>query len=168
MHIMTREMRQWLLSLILWVAAIPLVAQQNAKPFTIPELTEWQGSTGVLVPSGRVVTSVKTAEAKNHVARFVAEQPLLKRNQSLTLARGKARPGDIEFRMVNDPTLGEEGYRLQVTDRVLVEASTAQGLLWGTRTLQQLLEQSHELPCGTAVDVPQYACRGFMIDVGRK
>ena len=168
MHIMTREMRQWLLSLMLWVAAIPLVAQQNTKPFTIPELTEWQGSTGVLVPSGRVVTSVKTAEAKNHVARFVAEQPLLKRNQSLTLARGKARPGDIEFRMVNDPTLGEEGYRLQVTDRVLVEASTAQGLLWGTRTLQQLLEQSHELPCGTAVDVPQYACRGFMIDVGRK
>ena len=160
--------RSLALFVLFTLAFAPLPAQENAKPFTIPELVEWQGAEGNLLPSGRVLISTKNAEAKAYVERFVSDYALMKGRNDLSIAKGKCRSGDIEFRLVADVRLGNEGYRLNVGDCVTVEANAPKGLLWATHTLLQLLEQDAVLPRGKATDIPQYGCRGFMIDVARK
>lgn len=90
--------------------------------------------------------------------------------QTLSVAQGKATPGDFVLSLSADKKLGEEGYAIKITDRVAISAPTPTGLYWSTRTLLQLAEQNQErsLPQGTIRDYPDYPLRGFMIDCGRK
>lgn len=85
---------------------------------------------------------------------------------------GRPSVGDIVLVLKSDKQLGNEGYRLSIGDVTTVMASTEEGLIWGTRTVLQLSEQNaangFALPKGSAVDVPEYGLRGFMIDCGRK
>lgn len=71
---------------------------------------------------------------------------------------------------------GAEGYRLEVGKHVAIEAPSAKGAYWGTRSLLQMLCDGKAaddaapgvLAKGVAVDWPEYECRGFMLDVARK
>ena len=84
----------------------------------------------------------------------------------------------IAFRFSSDPELGTEGYTLTIiSDRVLVEATTAQGAFYAVQTLYQLLpaeivsskkeNASWELPCVEIKDWPQFVYRGLHLDVCR-
>ena len=86
------------------------------------------------------------------------------------MAKGGAKAGDIVLALKKDKSLGDEGYALNIGRTVQVDAATARGAFWATRTLLQLSEQSDDrsLPCGQTTDVPEYRLRGFMIDCGRK
>ena len=65
--------------------------------------------------------------------------------------------------------MGEESYELDIRNHVTIEASTVKGVFWGTRTLLQMIHnQPFGLMKGKALDYPQYAHRGLMIDVARK
>jgi len=86
--------------------------------------------------------------------------------------------GNIFIRMSDDPSLGEEGYDLEVTeDLVTLSASKPAGLFWGIQTIRQLLPPAieattvqqgpWELATGTIHDIPTYAWRGSMLDVAR-
>ncbi|WP_433225785.1 beta-N-acetylhexosaminidase [Microtetraspora malaysiensis] len=76
-------------------------------------------------------------------------------------------PGEIVLGLVDDPSLGEEGYTLTVTsEEVRIAAATAAGLRWGVQTLRQL-DGPGGVPCCAVRDVPRYAWRGVMIDVAR-
>ncbi|WP_413799414.1 beta-N-acetylhexosaminidase [Streptomyces iranensis] len=94
------------------------------------------------------------------------------------------RSGDDGIRLRLTPkaagvrTLGEEGYRLQVTGRAItLTARGSAGLFHGVQTLRQLLPASIErttrqagpwrVSGGTITDVPRYAWRGAMLDVSR-
>ncbi|MEU8322358.1 beta-N-acetylhexosaminidase [Nonomuraea sp. NPDC048881] len=82
-------------------------------------------------------------------------------------AAGGDAPGEIELRLVPDPSLGAEGYTLDVTrERAVIAAADVAGLRWGVQTLRQL-DGPGGVPCGTVRDVPRYAWRGVMIDVAR-
>ncbi|MFE7114533.1 beta-N-acetylhexosaminidase [Streptomyces sp. NPDC057654] len=94
----------------------------------------------------------------------------------LRLADG--RNGDEEGDDGETRGLGAEGYRLSVTHRsVTISARTAAGLFHGVQTLRQLLPAGIEkdrrqagpwqVAGGSIVDVPRYAYRGGMLDVGR-
>lgn len=61
-----------------------------------------------------------------------------------------------------------EGYELRIAEGVVVVAPGVDGVLFGTRTLLQLLSQDLTLPGGVVRDWPAYPERGVMIDVGRK
>lgn len=62
-----------------------------------------------------------------------------------------------------------EGYVLSVGSSVEIAARTEQAVFWGTRSLLQMsLANAAKLPQGTVVDWPNYAVRGFMLDVGRR
>jgi len=145
-------------------------AIQNEKPFVIPELKEWNGAEGMFAPSGKYV--VRGGKMAEEVARtFAADYHDLLGNK-LTQKQGKATEGDIVLVLKNDKTLGKEGYRLDIGNVVTITASTAEGLVWGTRTLLQISEQNKNagccLPKGSTKDVPSYGLRGFMMDCGRK
>lgn len=148
--------------------ATTAVADNPPKPFVVPELKTWSGTDGQFQPSGRVVATGN--KEVQQLAKAFAEDYRMLTGRTLTVAKGKAKPGDIELRMAKDKALGAEGYRLDIGQTAVVSAAGTRGLYWGTRTLLQLSEQNEAqaLPKGTTTDVPEYGLRGFSIDVARK
>ena len=142
-------------------------AEINPKPFVIPELKSWTGAEGNTALSGRII--VKSPALKTTAQALAADYEEMF-GKKLTIAKGSAKAGDIVLALKKNDGMGPEGYRLAIGKTVEITAATAQGAFWGTRTLLQLSEQQKErtLPCGTALDEPQYELRGFMIDCGRK
>lgn len=146
-------------------------AAVNPKPFVVPELKQWTGKDGNFTPGKdtRIVCTSQNPELLR-IARMFADDYQQMFGQTLSVAQGKATPGDFVLSLSADKKLGEEGYAIKITDRVAISAPTPIGLYWSTRTLLQLAEQNQErsLPQGTIRDYPDYPLRGFMIDCGRK
>lgn len=146
-------------------------AAVNPKPFVVPELKQWTGKDGNFTPGkdARIVCTSQNPELLR-IARMFADDYQQMFGQTLSVAQGKATPGDFVLSLLADKKLGEEGYAIKITDRVAISAPTPTGLYWSTRTLLQLAEQNQErsLPQGTIRDYPDYPLRGFMIDCGRK
>ena len=146
-------------------------AAVNPKPFVVPELKQWTGKDGIITPGkdARIVCTSQNPELLR-IARMFADDYQQMFGQTLSVAQGKATPGDFVLSLSADKKLGEEGYAIKITDRVAISAPTPTGLYWSTRTHLQLAEQNQErsLPQGTIRDYPDYPLRGFMIDCGRK
>lgn len=146
-------------------------AAVNPKPFVVPEFKQWTGKDGNFTPGkdARIVCTSQNPELLR-IARMFADDYQQMFGQTLSVAQGKATPGDFVLSLSADKKLGEEGYAIKITDRVAISAPTPTGLYWSTRTLLQLAEQNQErsLPQGTIRDYPDYPLRGFMIDCGRK
>lgn len=160
------------LSALLIVAAVSIVAATpNPKPFVIPELREWQGEEGTFVidQKSKIIISSE-AEGVAEAAQAFATDYLKMFGEQLEVTHGKAKSGSISFDVVDDQTLGEEGYTIQIGKSIKVEAQTPQGLYWATRSLLQIADDGvdGELPRGTIKDYPDYAVRGFLIDCARK
>ena len=146
-------------------------AAVNPKPFVVPELKQWTGKDGNFTPGkdARIVCTSQNPELLR-IARMFADDYQQMFGQALSVAQGKATYGDFVLSLSADKKLGEEGYAIKISDRVIISAPTPTGLYWSTRTLLQLAEQNQErsLPQGTIRDYPDYPLRGFMIDCGRK
>ena len=146
-------------------------AQNNPKPFVIPELREWKGATGNFEPNEqtRIVYPKNQPELKR-IAELVAQDCYEMFQYAPQTAEGKGGKGDIILSLKKNKSLGKEGYAIKITDRVVLSAPEAVGVYWGTRTLLQMAEQSesYALPKGEIKDFPDYAMRGMMLDCGRK
>lgn len=155
------------------LAAIPASAagDKNEKPFVIPELKEWVGGKGQfpITQATRIVYPKNNAEAEHIAKQFAADYKKMFGTQ-LTTVEGSAKKGDISLAIKKDKKLGEEGYKITINNKVTITAPTGKGLFWATRTLLQMAEQSNDrtLAQGTILDWPDYAVRGFMLDVARK
>lgn len=89
----------------------------------------------------------------------------------------KSKIGNIALTIVNDDSLEDEGYRLTVSDQILIEAQTNAGLFYGAQTLRQLLPAaifSDKLENATWIvpkviinDTPEMQWRGMHLDVSR-
>lgn len=156
---------------IFTIACSGLKANDNPKPFVIPELKEWKGNEGNFTPTEqtKIVYPANDAELKR-IALLLADDYRTMFGKTLEVAAGKSASGDIIVSLRADKKLGKEGYAIQITDRVHLSAPTHTGVYWGTRTLLQMSEQnqSRQLPKGSLRDYPDYAVRGFMMDCGRK
>ncbi len=164
------EYMKRLLVVIAVLLCVTVSAQNNPKPFVIPEITSWSGAQGDLIPSGRVAVKGSDKELQRIAAAFVADYKLLT-GRELSVVKGSGKAGDIVLQLDKKATsLGKEGYKLSVGEQAVVSAHNLQGAFWATQTLLQLAEQSDNgaMPKGEAVDIPQYEMRGFMIDCGRK
>ena len=87
--------------------------------------------------------------------------------------------GDILLLKSDSASLGPEGYELSVTaSNVIIRASNAAGIFYGTQSLLQLLppeifssnrvaNANWQIPCVEIKDQPRFAWRGFMLDVSR-
>ena len=158
------------LIVIAMLLCVSVSAQNNPKPFVVPEITSWIGAEGNFVPSGRVAVKGSDKELQRIAGAFVADYKLLT-GRDLAVVKGGGKAGDIVLQLDKKATsLGKEGYELNVGEQAVVTANTLQGVFWATQTLLQLGEQSDNgsMPKGKAIDIPQYEMRGFMIDCGRK
>lgn len=144
---------------------------ENARPFVIPALQEWQGGEGYWQSSRRIVLDDCCAAELNSAARVFAADLQEMFGEKFQIVKGKTlRHGDIF--MTLQPLLAAdnpEKYELDIAQHVVLKGGTPQAVFWGTRTLLQMMEQhAAQLPQGKAVDWPNYPKRGFMLDVGRK
>ena len=145
---------------------------ENQKPFVIPELRHWHGGEGSLNIS--VSTPIYYSDEKLAIAakELAKDYGLMfgKAMKAKAHKSTKTPAGAIVINLVNEKELGEEGYTIDIGKQVVLNAQTATGAYWGTRTLLQILEQHNgkELPNGNIRDWPDYAVRGYMIDCGRK
>ena len=106
-------------------------AAVNPIPFVVPELKQWTGK------DARIVCTSQNPELLR-IARMFADDYQQMFGQTLSVAQGKATPGDFVLSLSADKKLGEEGYAIKITDRVAISGATPTGLYWSTRTLQQL------------------------------
>lgn len=145
----------------------------NQVPQVIPALQKWESYKGrlVLKPKGKVCISGEQKDKLEGIA-FQLVDDLQKMfgweyhveiggspsDHNIVLALGNSSSGQAP-----------EGYEMKITDKVRIVAAEKTGVFWGTRTLLQMIfNQPEGLLRGKAVDYPEYASRGLMIDVGRK
>ena len=88
-------------------------------------------------------------------------------------------PGNIFLALAgNDDELGDEGYELTITEKLVsLKANKPSGLFYGVQTIRQILPPKIEmgevqrgpwkLSTGTIRDYPAYGYRGSMLDVAR-
>lgn len=140
-------------------------------PNVVPSLREWRGGRGVfrLTPATRIVVGnaalAETAEALQQELMEIC-------GQTLKVTSGPPSAGDVFLTLTApDPQLGEQGYQLEIADRVTLSAGAEAGFFYGTRSLLQMLRQADDrstLPQGLARDYPAYRERGLMLDAGRR
>lgn len=89
-------------------------------------------------------------------------------------------PGNIRLALINDPQIGNEGYKINVTpSAVSISANKAAGLFYGMQSFLQLLPKEVErknglasntkwtVPAISITDYPRFSWRGLMLDVSR-
>ncbi len=147
----------------------------NPAPEVIPSLHEWRGSTGIFTLSSASRIAVDpsyTAQLGKTAKVFQNDLFAVTRHTLPVVTTISPATGDFFLTLHNlDPSIGSEGYLFQVDEKVVISAHTSTGIFYGTRTaLQILLEDPAKthISRGIAKDYPQYAERGFMLDVGRK
>jgi len=76
----------------------------------------------------------------------------------------------LEVRIVNCDYLGDEGYEIEIdTNKISLIANNEKGIYWGRVTLSHMIVQNDSSwKCGTIRDYPEYAVRGFVLDVARR
>ena len=155
------------LSVSVWAAP----TGKNVKPFVIPELREWKGSTGefTITEKTRIVYPKNNTTLAEVAKQFACDYKKMT-GIKLKVTNGKVSSGDIVFAIAENKELGNEGYIIDIADQISISATTARGAMWATRTLLQIAEQNkgNVLPKGNIVDYPDYEMRSFMLDCGRK
>src|SRR5579863_9229234 len=147
----------------------------NPAPAVIPSLRQWQGGNGffTLRSTSRIaIDPAYTTQLKNTANVFRDDLLAVTKHTLTIITITSPTEGDFFLTLnTNDAGIGNEGYLFQVSDTVVINAHTATGVFYGTRTALQILLQDPaktHIPQGSARDYPQYAERGFMLDVGRK
>ncbi|NSL88553.1 family 20 glycosylhydrolase [Chitinophaga sp. Mgbs1] len=147
----------------------------NTAPGVIPALREWYGGKGsyqLAAGTSLVIDPVYAAALLPGVTAFQQDLQLLTGGTRYQVRKGKPGKGDIYFTLSSpDTSVGEEGYLMQITDRITIQAPHHKGAFWATRTILQILEQDAQhrhIPQGITRDYPKYAVRSFVLDAGRK
>ena len=144
---------------------------ENPKPNVIPSLQEWHGGEGsfVISSAGRILAE---DEALMPVAQeFAKDYKDITGMDIEVLRAGKkeARIGDFYLSLTTGQGLLKEGYTMDIGRFVTVEAETATGAYWATRSILQILKYTEgSIPKGVVKDYPKYEVRGLNLDVARK
>jgi len=143
---------------------------QNDAPLILPELQEWKGNTGTFTMAANAKV-VYADDALKATAETFAQDYYDLTGKTMSVAKGSAaNAGEILLSLTTDKTKGlqDEGYLMEINDKVTVEAETTTGAFWATRTILQSIKLTGNIPCGITRDYPLYKVRGYILDVGRK
>jgi len=128
------------------------------------------------VSSSTVVYYKPGTEGQQHIAEYLAEQLGSISGLAVTARAAETAPARGIYLELsnNDPSLGREGYELNIDSKLLtINAAAEAGCFYGVQTLLQTLPvkaaEDEELivATGTVRDFPEYDYRGFMLDVSR-
>ncbi|HEV2235303.1 MAG TPA: family 20 glycosylhydrolase [Ktedonobacterales bacterium] len=144
-------------------------------PQVVPALREWHGASGsfALGNGSRIVLDPASAAQLQPTAQVFQKDLGSVTKRTLPIVTSDSTLlGDFYLAILTtDKSVGDEGYTLAIGDATLIRAPAPAGVLYGTRSVLQMLAQdgSHRhLQHGTARDWPKYKERAFMLDAGRK
>ncbi len=146
--------------------------EANPAPTVIPAVREWTGGTGSYVPDGDTVIRYPAGDADTEKRVEIIKgyfEDMFSLTVSSSTDTAAAGEGDIILTLdgSDSDTLGEDGYVLEISDRVNITAPSAQGLFYGMVTVVQSYYADGAVPCGKARDYAYYPIRSGMIDVAR-
>lgn len=177
-------MKNTLLALSMAVALTGLFTQCQSSG------NNQQAEQMALIPIPQTVTYAETAfkisqgttiglESSSAELLSIADYFNHKVNPALGYSLEVKEQGDIQFSLINNPDLGNEGYHLKVEKRqITIEANQPAGIFYGVQTLLQMLPKEirsqqvqHDVEWAIAgadiTDKPQFPWRGLMLDVSR-
>lgn len=178
-------MKKSLIFLFLFVFTLRGIAQPKADVAKLlvpaPLLVEQSNGFFVIDGTTKVYADTKNTGV-NNVVKFFTDKA---RNATgfelgVTHAGEKSHSGSsIQFYLKTDTALGNEGYRLSVTQsEISITAQKPAGLFYGVQSLFQLMPKEVEsitpvlnvhwaVPVCKVMDKPRFGWRGLMLDVSR-
>lgn len=145
-----------------------------SAPDAIPALSNWENHPGTFfAPQDiQIVISDEIALVglQNRTVKEEAEQLIRDLHEDKfdsKLAVG-TEPGEGDIVLELDKSLDSEAYSLNISDSVVISASSSAGIYYGGRTLLQLLRSSRNITCGSTMESPGQNIRGGMLDAARK
>ncbi|MBQ2379178.1 MAG: family 20 glycosylhydrolase [Akkermansia sp.] len=149
----------------------------NAKPQVIPSILQWKGGKGEFRLGDKVKVYTNAApELKELLSADLkaignCEVELVKdpREAQICFIRHAHMATKAPSGAAVDTKAMRESYHMKVSDKALyIAAPSDTGLMWGSRTMLQILKQTGgSVPCGAAFDVPRYQVRGVLFDIAR-
>lgn len=144
--------------------------QLNSKPSVIPAIQEWKSDRGFFKVSSKTTIGVHGDGLS--AGLLFSEMVNSANGLKLEVSTNGNDDSDIIFSLTaNDPELGDEGYLINIGEKIVIEANALSGLFYGSQTLMQMLVQDslkNCIPKGKIRDYPLVKERAFMIDIGRK
>ncbi len=147
--------------------AIPSsAAGENPAPTVLPAIRQWEGGSGQFIPDeGTVLVNLSDSLAVEKVHTYFCE--MLGYGPEI-VTEGDTNAIIFEKKSSLQKTVGDEGYTIDAREnKIVIQAATDTGLLYGGITVMQSLCADGFFPVGEAVDYPAYPIRSGMIDVGR-
>lgn len=163
-------MKKIYLSLLFLSGQLLLSAGNNIS--IIPKPVSLQRNPGSFIIDTQ--TSVQLDEKQEELkeaARFLANA--VAKISAFHLQTNQATTKIIALSLENLPSIGQEGYLLDVTpEKINLRANTKIGIVYGLQSLLQLLppvrtNASLEIPCLSITDFPRFKWRGMHLDVSR-
>lgn len=162
-------MKKSILSFVVLAAFAGTITAQEigAGTFVVPTVKNMSIAKGKVSVSSQAAVNFKD-KSLAHAAEY------LKQSLILAGAPNDVESASIELQIVKNKKLEQEGYVLDVAeDKIVISGQTPQAVLWGIQTLLQMQDAENEdgvfeVPVCKVQDKPDYAYRGFMIDVARK
>ena len=158
-------------SLLVIQLRVPAASVSGPRLSVVPALREWHEASGYFrfhAGSRIIVDSADAAALDPTAAAFQDDLASLTGSRPAIALGSEPAPGDVVLSLrTGDAGIGAEGYLLDVADRIAIRAHTSAGIFYGSRTVLQMLVAGRSLlvPHGHARDYPQYAERGFTLDV---
>ena len=139
--------------------------QKQASLIPLPQKLNWKKGYFPLYKCATIVVKdkalLKEAERLKDIIREKGWQP------QIANTAGKDEVY-IELQVNPSSNMPEEAYTLKVTEsKILLSAKTTHGIFNGIQTLRQLMRDGVMIDACEIADLPAFAWRGYMIDVGR-
>lgn len=161
--------------LLLIIGLLPVKKYAQNPDAIIPIPTNVTLGSGYFTFSEKTIISLPDNKSFIHVGIFFSDEMGQFFVNPPELRIDKA---DINFIWVKDSVLGNEGYRIHVSDEVInIESNNSRGAFYATRTLMQLIydqldgsdsvKKSFRIPIMTIEDMPRFRYRGMHLDVCR-
>src|SRR5438552_5689039 len=175
-------MKKMLAALLLIGSTFFVFAQTNQSVSIIPLPVSVATKTGSFtVTSKTAIELSSTGTDASRVARFLSQAIATPAGFKVPVTNKRASGNVIRLSILNTPdkTLGDEGYKLSVTQNAVnLSANKPAGLFYGVQTILQLLPREIEsktamkniswaIPAVEITDYPRFGWRGLMFDVSR-
>jgi hexosaminidase len=169
------------ISFIIFLSFSSIGQKNHVADLLVPQPVSVTTGNGNFVVNNKTSISVSGTDASaKRVANFLSKKLSLVSGFAVPVNSTNQNAGsNIRLALINDASLGNEGYKLNVTSNsILISANKPAGLFYGMQTLFQLMPKeiegksvaknvSWKVPVCSITDIPRFGWRGLMFDVSR-
>ncbi|MEO9020823.1 MAG: family 20 glycosylhydrolase [Ginsengibacter sp.] len=171
------------ISFLLFFCFSVFAQKNNVAELLVPEPVSIISGEGHFILNNKTTIQVLTRDTSaKRVGEFLSKKMVLVSGDKLPVtvyAKKEVTGNSIRLSLLNDTSLGNEGYKLNITTKgISISAHKPAGLFYGMQTLFQLMPKEveenqlvknvkWEIPVCTITDYPRFGWRGLMFDVSR-